>query len=137
MHRFIGAGIDTMGWLVCPQGSLIVLGVAFGWAATSCCAFLPGFSRIASVTIPYGVVAQLVERCVRNAEVRGSTPLDSTSFRRPRSWLAGGVTYCGDARGYRLISKAAQGVLMRPIIILCGVVGLSTGAYFYCLLAGN
>jgi hypothetical protein len=51
--------------------------------------------------------------------------------------LAGGVTYCGDARGYRLISKAAQGVLMRPIIILCGVVGLSTGAYFYCLLAGN
>ena len=27
-----------------------------------------------------GVVAQLVERCVRNAEVRGSNPLDSTSF---------------------------------------------------------
>ncbi len=30
-----------------------------------------------------GVVAQLGERCVRNAEVGGSTPLDSTSFFGP------------------------------------------------------
>ena len=29
---------------------------------------------------PCGVIAQLVERCVRNAEVRGSTPLNSTIF---------------------------------------------------------
>ncbi len=30
-----------------------------------------------------GVVAQLGERCVRNAEVGGSTPLDSISFFGP------------------------------------------------------
>ena len=29
-----------------------------------------------------GVVAQLVERLVRNEKVRGSTPLDSTTFKR-------------------------------------------------------
>ena len=32
-----------------------------------------------------GVVAQLVERLVRNEEVRGSTPLGSTSLRLERS----------------------------------------------------
>ena len=30
----------------------------------------------------YGDIAQLVERCVRNAEVRGSSPLISTKIRK-------------------------------------------------------
>lgn len=30
----------------------------------------------------YGDIAQLVERCVRNAEVRGSSPLISTKLRK-------------------------------------------------------
>jgi hypothetical protein len=44
----------------------------------------------------HGVVAQLVERLVRNEKVRGSTPLNSTSsilgisFPHPMQWLAPG-----------------------------------------------
>ena len=37
------------------------------------------FPTPAIVEIPFGAVAQLGERCVRNAEVEGSTPFRSTS----------------------------------------------------------
>src|SRR3954469_20367135 len=41
---------------------------------------------VAAVSVPAsfpGAVAQLGERCVRNAEVRGSIPLSSTRWRLP------------------------------------------------------
>ncbi len=44
---------------------------------------LPG--RSTKLCVPRGAVAQLGERRVRNAKVRGSIPLSSTTFQRPTS----------------------------------------------------
>ncbi len=46
---------------------------------------MPVLARICGLD---GVVAQLVERLVRNEKVRGSTPLGSTSLRTVRSTRA-------------------------------------------------
>jgi hypothetical protein len=46
-------------------------------------------SNLCVFNLVNGVVAQLVERFVRNEEVRGSTPLGSTSFLRNYSSVDG------------------------------------------------
>ena len=46
------------------------------WAAS--CFLVDTFGAKATFRLPVGAVAQLGERCVRNAEVRGSIPLRST-----------------------------------------------------------
>ena len=52
-----------------------------------------------------GVVAQLVERLVRNEEVRGSTPLGSTSLRPQRSKDKGGLLRYSVSAGYGSASQ--------------------------------
>ena len=52
-----------------------------------------GSSPVAPTGRPFGAVAQLGERSVRNAEVRGSTPLGST----------------GEAAGHRVVRLPTAG----------------------------
>ena len=47
----------------------------------------------------YGDIAQLVERCVRNAEVRGSSPLISTTVRLKSRKFQTGFFYSTGMKG--------------------------------------
>ena len=76
---------------------------------------------------PIGAVAQLGERCVRNAEVEGSIPFRSTP-RNPLTPLVSGLFLLTDKRTFAAVEAPADFVrLARPAAVLTAIAAAMHG----------